>query len=158
MSILKANEIVEILKDYGIKIDKNSKNLSRFAKDYGIKKADKLEAKFKASLAKVKTMEDLAKGVNSIQMLIPEQQFGNDNIPGIGYDLKVLGTLFGTPANKFSPIIRGDNGVYVVWVTNINKPQEPANYDEQQKMATQQLKTSVDGGVMDALRKKAAIK
>ena len=122
------------------------------------KKADKLEAKFKASLAKVKTMEDLAKGVNSIQMLIPEQQFGNDNIPGIGYDLKVLGTLFGTPANKFSPIIRGDNGVYVVWVTNINKPQEPANYDEQQKMATQQLKTSVDGGVMDALRKKAAIK
>jgi hypothetical protein len=38
MSILKANEIVEILKDYGIKIDKNSKNLSRFAKDYGIKK------------------------------------------------------------------------------------------------------------------------
>lgn len=122
------------------------------------KKADKLEAKFKASLAKVKTMEDLAKGVNSIQMLIPEQQFGNDNIPGIGYDLKVLGTLFGTAANKFSPIIRGDNGVYVVWVTNINKPQEPANYDEQQKMATQQLKTSVDGGVMDALRKKAAIK
>jgi hypothetical protein len=47
MSILKANEIVEILKDYGIKIDKNSKNLSRFAKDYGIKKADKLEVIYK---------------------------------------------------------------------------------------------------------------
>jgi hypothetical protein len=47
MSILKANEIVEILKDYGIKIDKNSKNLSRFAKDYGIKKADKLEVRYK---------------------------------------------------------------------------------------------------------------
>jgi hypothetical protein len=40
-------KIVEILKDYGIKIDKNSKNLSRFAKDYGIKKADKLEVIYK---------------------------------------------------------------------------------------------------------------
>ncbi len=122
------------------------------------KKADKMEAKFKTALAKAKTMEDLAKGVNSIQMLIPEQQFGNDNIPGVGYDLKVLGTLFGIASNKFSPIIRGENGVYVVWVTNINKPQEPANYDEQQKMAIEQLRTSVDGGVMGALRKKAAIK
>ena len=91
-------------------------------------------------------------------MLIPSQQFNLDNIPGVGYELKVLGTLFGTPTNKFSPIIKGDNGVYVVWVTNINKPQEPANYDEQQKMAIMQLKSTVDGGVMDALRKKAAIK
>lgn len=122
------------------------------------KKADKLEAKFKTALAKSKTMEQFAKNVGSIQMLIPEQQFATSNVPGIGYDLKVLGTLFGIETNKFSPVIRGENGVYVVWVTNINKPQEPANYDMDQKMATDQLKGSVDGGVMDALRKKAEIK
>jgi peptidyl-prolyl cis-trans isomerase D len=122
------------------------------------KKAEQIEAKFKKALAKSKTMEQLATNVNSMAMLIPSQQFNLDNIPGVGYELKVLGTLFGTPTNKFSPIIKGDNGVYVVWVTNINKPQEPANYDEQQKMAIMQLKSTVDGGVMDALRKKAAIK
>jgi peptidyl-prolyl cis-trans isomerase D len=121
------------------------------------KKAEQIEAKFKKALAKSKTMEQLATNVNSMAMLIPSQQFNLDNIPGVGYELKVLGTLFGTPTNKFSPIIKGDNGVYVVWVTNINKPQEPANYDEQQKMAIMQLKSTVDGGVMDALRKKANI-
>lgn len=122
------------------------------------KKAEQLEAKFTAALSKSKTMEQLATNVKSVAMLIPEQQFMNDNIPGVGYDLKVLGTLFGTPTNKFSKVIKGENGVYVVWVTNVNKPQEPANFDEQQKMAIDQLKSSVDGGVMDALRKKAAIK
>ncbi len=122
------------------------------------KKAEVLAAKFKTAMDKSKTMEQLAKNVGSIQMLIPEQQFSNDNIPGIGYDLKVLGTLFGVETNRFSPIIKGENGVYVVWVTNVNKPQEPAKFDDEQKSGTDQLKMGVDAGVMDALRKKAEIK
>ncbi len=122
------------------------------------KKASQLETKFNSALAKSKNMDQLATNVKSIAMLIPEQLFINDNVPGVGYDLKVLGTLFGTKTGAFSKVIKGDNGVYVVWVNNVNKPQEPANFDEQQKMNTDQLKTSVDGGVMDALRKKAAIK
>jgi peptidyl-prolyl cis-trans isomerase D len=122
------------------------------------KKAEKLEAKFKTALTKSKNMDQLAKNINSIEMLIPEQLFINDNIPGIGYDLKVLGTLFGSPLNKFSEVVKGDNGVYVVWVNTLNKPQEPSNFDIEQKQAIEQLKNSVDGGVMDALRKKAAIK
>ncbi len=48
--------------------------------------------------------------------------------------------------------------MYVVWVTNINKPQEPTNYVEMQNMALAQFKQTVDAGIMDALRKKAAIK
>ncbi|MFM9944900.1 MAG: peptidylprolyl isomerase [Bacteroidia bacterium] len=122
------------------------------------KKADQLEAKFKAALKKSKNMDQLAKNLNSIAMLIPEQNFSVDNVPGVGYDLKVLGTLFGVPTNKFSPIVRGENGVYVVWVSTINKPQAPANYDELQKTAIDQVKATVDAGVMDALRKKAEIK
>jgi len=49
MSVLKTNELVEILRDYGIKIpdDKSLKNFSRFAKSYGIKEADKLEVTYK---------------------------------------------------------------------------------------------------------------
>ncbi len=122
------------------------------------KKADQLETKFTKALAKSKNMDQLATNVKSIAMLIPEQSFINDNIPGVGYDLKVLGTLFGSKTGAFSKVVKGDNGVYVVWVNNVNKPQEPANFDEQQKMTIDQLKSSVDGGVMDALRKKAAIK
>jgi len=122
------------------------------------KKAEKLAEKFESALKKSKTMDDLAKNVGSINLLIPQQVFSNDNIPGVGYDLKVLGALFGSGLNKFSPIIKGDNGIFVTWVTNINKPQEPAKYDEMQKMATDQLKQLADAGVMDALRKKADIK
>lgn len=122
------------------------------------KKAEILKARFEKGLKNAKTMEELAKNVESLPLLIPSQTFSNDNIPGVGYDLKVLGALFGTPLNKFSPIIVGENAVYVVWVTNINKPQEPANYNDLQKAGTDMLKQSVDAGVMDALRKKAEIK
>jgi peptidyl-prolyl cis-trans isomerase D len=122
------------------------------------KKADRLEERFTKARAKSKTMAELAANVGSVEMLIPQQIFSNDNIPGVGYDLKVLGTLFGCGTNKFSPIIRGENAVYVVWVTNINKPQAPPTFDEFQKMSADQFKQGVDAGVMDALRKKAAIK
>jgi peptidyl-prolyl cis-trans isomerase D len=122
------------------------------------KKAELLTAKFEKALKKSKSMDQLSTNLNTPALIIPEQTFATDNIPGIGYDLKALGTLFGIEANKFSPIVRGENGVYVLWVTTINKPQEPANFDMDQKMATDQLKATVDGGVMDALRKKAAIK
>ncbi len=122
------------------------------------KKADMLSERFTKAMAKSKTMEDLAKNVGSVNLLIPSQTFANDNITGVGYDLKVLGALFGCGVNKFSPVIRGENAVYVVWVTNINKPQEPSNYAEMQNMALTQFKQTVDAGIMDALRKKAAIK
>ncbi len=122
------------------------------------KKADMLEAKFKAALKKSKNIEELAKNMNSIPELIQEQVFSNDNIPGIGYDLKALGTLFGIKTNTFSPVVRGDNVVCVLWASIVNRPQLPTNFDEQQKVAIDQLKQSVDGGVMDALRKKANIK
>lgn len=122
------------------------------------KKAERLSDKFTKALAKSKTMEELAKNVGSIAMLIPSQTFSNDNIPGVGYDLKVLGALFGTGTNKFSPVIKGENAVYVVWVTNINKPQEPSSYKDLQSGILLQFKQSVDAGIMDALRKKADIK
>ncbi|MCC6722520.1 MAG: SurA N-terminal domain-containing protein [Bacteroidia bacterium] len=122
------------------------------------KKAEKLEKKFRKALEKSKTMEQLASNVGSVQMLIPEQLFGNDNIPGVGYDLKVLGTFFGISKNKFSPVIRGENGIYVVWLSNINKPQRPAKWTDLQKGSLEQLRMEADAGVMDALRKNAKIK
>lgn len=122
------------------------------------KKAEKLEKKFKKAIQKSKTMEELATNVGSVQMLIPEQLFGNDNIPGVGYELKVLGTLFGIDKNKFSPLIRGENGIYVVWLTNINKPQRPDKWTDLQRNSNEQLKMEADAGVMDALRKSAKIK
>ncbi|NUM31020.1 MAG: SurA N-terminal domain-containing protein [Bacteroidetes bacterium] len=122
------------------------------------KKAERIEKKFKKALEKSKTMDQLATNVGSIQMLIPEQLFGNDNIAGVGYDLKVLGTLFGIEKNKFSPIIRGENGIYILWLTNINKPQRPAKWTDLQKAGNEQLKMEADAGVMDALRKNAKIK
>lgn len=122
------------------------------------KKAEKIEKKFKKAIEKSKTMEQLATNVGTIQMLIPEQLFGNDNIAGVGYDLKVLGTFFGIDKNKFSPIIRGENGIYVVWLTNINQPQRPAKWTDLQRGGNEQLRMEADAGVMDALRKNAKIK
>lgn len=122
------------------------------------KKGDQISKKFEAALKKSKNMDQLAKAVGSVEMLIPGQLFANDNVPGAGYDLKVLGALFGTGKNKFSPIIRGENAVYVIWVTNVNTPQEPEGFEDQKRMLTDQNRQAIDAGVLDALRKKANIK
>jgi len=122
------------------------------------KKAEKLTEKFEAAKAKSKNIEELAKNTGTIPLIIAEQLFANDNVASVGYDLKVLGALFGAPLNKFSPVIRGENAVYVLWVKNINQRQAPPSYDDLQRMNTEQLRATVDGGVMDALRKKAEIK
>ncbi len=121
------------------------------------KKAEIITKKFEEALTEEKDAETLAKELETVASIVPAASFNSGNLPYIGQDLKVMGTIFGTPVGKRSQIIEGKNGVVVVYVNNENE------YEKQdvtiKKSEIDQFNLQAVGQMIsDALMDKAEVK
>ena len=80
------------------------------------KKAEKLIAKMKGS-----SIESIAKATATTVQQAVDVTVVNPTLAGVGYEQKVVGTAFGTPVNKVSAPIQGNNGVYVIKTKSVSK-------------------------------------
>lgn len=121
------------------------------------KKAEMLIEKINNASKDAKTIDDLAAklatGVQNQEML----QFANPNIPGMGRELNVIGTIFSLEPGKMSAPIKGESGVVVAVVNKFVEPPGEADVStvRGQKLAT--LKQRSEYEVPNALKEKADI-
>lgn len=122
------------------------------------KKAEKISSKFEKALSSAKTMDALAKALNTNVQDIPNQSFGGGYVPFAGNDLKVLGTMFGLKEKKMSPIVTGEQGVYVIeFIGKVQSPEMP-DAKEIQRAMLDEIKIRAEGQILEALKSGAKIK
>ncbi len=122
------------------------------------KKADMLYDKMNQAKSGATSLEDIAGKLNIDVLEIEYITFSSPNVPQIGPEPKVVGTVFGTEQGKISRTIRGEAGIFVVQPTVINEP--PAT-DDYSMILFQQIgffQNRVTFDVYNALLKKADMK
>jgi len=87
------------------------------------KKAEKLMSKMKGS-----SLETIAKANATTVQQAVDVTIDNATLANVGVEQKVVGTAFGTPANKVSAPIQGNSGVFVVKTKSVTKAPKIASY------------------------------
>ena len=121
------------------------------------KKAEQFTASFKAAMAGVTTLDQLAPKVKSTVAAIDNQTFSNSTVMGLGQEGTLVGTIFSLKPNKISEPIKGDAGVFVVQITSITEPAATKDYKTNQTQKQQALKQRVDYELFEALKDKANV-
>lgn len=116
------------------------------------KKGEILKSKITSSdlnaiAAQFNTQIDTAKGVT----------FNATFIPNLGEEAKLIGTAFTTEVGQVTKAIAGDNGVYVLKVTNkTNVENSPVDKNILRQQLTAPLKEQMRSNILRSLRKKSS--
>lgn len=102
------------------------------------------------------TIEEIAKNQNSPLKTATEVTMANPTISGVR-EPKVVGMAFGTKAGESTPLIDGNEGVYMVKVTAFNPAPKLESYIGQANQLSSKSVPAAQGQVMEALKKKAEI-
>ncbi|MBK9801162.1 MAG: SurA N-terminal domain-containing protein [Bacteroidetes bacterium] len=121
------------------------------------KKAQQFAASFKASMAGVASLDQLAPKVKSTVEKVENQAFANATVMGIGREGSLVGTLFTMKPNKISEPIKGDAGVFVVQVSEVIAAAPAKDFKNNQTQVQSSLKQRVDYELFEALKEKAEV-
>ncbi|MBL0047960.1 MAG: SurA N-terminal domain-containing protein [Bacteroidetes bacterium] len=121
------------------------------------KKAQQFSSSFKAAMAGVTSLDQLAPKVKSTAEKVENQTFANSSVMGVGREGAVVGNVFAMKVNKISEPIKGDAGVFVVQVTEITPPAATKDYKANQTQVQGALKQRVDYELFEALKDKADV-
>ncbi len=89
------------------------------------KKAEKILVKIKGS-----SLDAIAKSNATTVQQASDVTIDNPVLAGAGVELKVVGTAYGTAANKLSAPIEGNSGVYIIKAKSVVKAPKIAKYDD----------------------------
>ena len=131
------------IEDARIQVEPILKNKKKAEKIMAKMKATSLDAIAKANAAQVQTATDVT--------------LENPSVASAGYEPKVVGTAFGTAANKLSAPIEGNASVFVVKTTKVTEPLPSKDFTTQVNALKSQNASAV-GRVFGALKEKADIK
>jgi len=122
------------------------------------KKAQMLIDKMNQAKSGTNSIEDIARKLGIEVLEVDFVSFGSPNVPGIGPEPKVVGTIFGTEKGKISRTIKGEAAVFVVFVTEITTPPPTNDYSMIlfNQMGFFQNRVSFD--VYNSLLKKAEVR
>jgi peptidyl-prolyl cis-trans isomerase D len=115
------------------------------------KKAEKIKAKMAGSSLATIASKNAVTVQNAVDLVLQ-----NPSIPNAGYEPKVVGTAFGTSANKVSAPIEGNTGVYVIQTKAVTKAPVLKSYADYTKKVAQQAAGNA-GRVIQALKSDAEI-
>jgi peptidyl-prolyl cis-trans isomerase D len=122
------------------------------------KKKEMLAEKLSNAKKSGKTLEDMAKAVQSSVTNADNINFQNPFVPNLNTEPALVGAIYGLKPNQIAGPIKGENGVFLVKLVSIGGPNPPAKFDEDRKTMTQQVKSTAEGSAFSALRKLADIK
>jgi len=122
------------------------------------KKFEILSEKVNQAKSGATSIEDIAKKLNVQVQQLEFINFGSPNLPGIGPEPKVVGTIFGTEKGKISRTVKGDMGVYVVQTVEITDAPPTDDYSIITFNQRGFFKNRVNFEVYNALLKKADVR
>ncbi|MEO6348534.1 MAG: peptidylprolyl isomerase, partial [Aquaticitalea sp.] len=116
------------------------------------KKAKMIREKIKA-----KTVEEIAKNQNVSVMTASAVNMKNPTLAGAGLEPKVVGAAFGLKAGESTGLIDGNNGVYMVSLTNKTEALKLDNYQAIANRLTTARVSAAQTKVYDALKEAADV-
>ncbi|MCX7862027.1 MAG: peptidylprolyl isomerase [Bacteroidales bacterium] len=119
------------------------------------KKAEKFIQEFKANIS-LGTLQGISAKMNIPVMDASNINFASFSIPGVGIEPKVIAAAAILPVNKISNPIKGNNGVFIINVTERNK-QSTIDVKQAQLQMTYDIQARVDYQAFEALKKLANI-
>ncbi|HYG14601.1 MAG TPA: hypothetical protein VEC12_02540, partial [Bacteroidia bacterium] len=122
------------------------------------KKAEELRKKFEEAMNGSTTLAQVAEKVKAQVMDIPFLSFNSTNVPNIGTEPNLVGTIFGSEAKKLSEPVKGENGVHVFWIESREEGKVPDKLDDVKMRLNSQVANSVDMRANEAIKKAADIK
>jgi len=114
-------------------------------------KADLLEKRLKD--IGTGSLENMAQKAGVKVELASDMRFSSNNMPAIGPEPKVIGTALALSKGTISQPIKGNNGVFVVQVNNINEAPETDNYMSSKMMMKNYFVQRVQFDINNALEK-----
>jgi peptidyl-prolyl cis-trans isomerase D len=123
-----------------------------------VKKKEMLAEKLSDAKKNAKSLEDIAKAVQSNVSSSDNISFANPFLPNLNTQLDLGGAVFGAKLNQITGPVKGEDAVFVFKVLRVSGNNAPPKLDEDRKTLVQQQKTSAESGAMTALRKMAKIK
>lgn len=120
------------------------------------KSGDALSEAFNKGLVEAKTIEELASSMNLVPQQVNDINFNTNAIPG-GFEPNVVGAFCGTEKGQVSSPIIGNNGVYVVSVSDLKVPSTAKNYSSLKQQMEPQIKSRANFEVYNALKELAEI-
>jgi len=121
------------------------------------KKAEQFIAEFSSKAGASKSIDDIASKMNLIVEKADNLTFASYNIPAIGREDALIGTATALKSGATSKVIKGDNGVFVVFVNTVNEAALPKDFKGKQKEMEQAASGRADYEMYDALKEKADI-
>ncbi|MGM0496720.1 MAG: SurA N-terminal domain-containing protein [Bacteroidota bacterium] len=120
------------------------------------KKADQIAKKMDENLAKANSIESMAKEMGLTMKQASNINYNSVRIPDIGSEPKIAGAAAVLEEGKLSYPIKGENGVYIIEVTNItNQNVDPQMYEQRE---LEQIQQTAAYRAYEALKEAADIK
>lgn len=121
------------------------------------KKAEMLTAEFTTAINGATTIDAVAQKMKLTPMDAPNINFSASFIPNAGNEPFVAGFATGLKAKTLSKPIKGNEGVFVIYVDAVTAAAAVNDYKAQQTTLTTQVQGRVDYEVYDALKTNANI-
>ena len=119
------------------------------------KKAEKFIAEMNAASAA--TIGDLGAKLKEEVKDVEALNFAAYAIPGVGRETNVIGIVSASPQGKLSKPIKGENGVFVIFIENITEPQPITDYSFQKVQMKGNLENRAGSEMFEALKDKANV-
>lgn len=121
------------------------------------KKGEQIASQLSAAASLNATLEGIATKVNQPVKTSSSVSFANAYSENIGYEPKVVGTVFSLKENQLSKPVIGEQGVFVVQVQSFTKPEPIADYSQFRQQLLNSLQPRVQYGIAEALKKSVKI-
>jgi peptidyl-prolyl cis-trans isomerase D len=89
------------------------------------KKAQKFKEEIQAAMATSQNLDDIAQKLQTNVLTANSLNFSSYFVPGVGFEPVFLGAVAGAPKGQLYGPFKGNNGVYLIQVTNANPGQAP---------------------------------
>ncbi|MFT3740253.1 MAG: peptidylprolyl isomerase [Breznakibacter sp.] len=122
------------------------------------KKAEKLIAELKSASQGGQSLNQIAQKVGAEVQAASGINFNSYQVPGAGFEPTLVALAAFSPANTISQPIKGENGVYLVYVTGVSTQDNGSDVDAEKAQLAQANQYKVDYKAFEALRAKSKIK
>ncbi|HYV94542.1 MAG TPA: SurA N-terminal domain-containing protein [Chitinophagales bacterium] len=121
------------------------------------KKGREIAAQIAAALSLNPALDALAVKMNQPLKNADNITFGNSYADKLGYEPKVIGTIFSLKENQVSKPVTGEQGVDVLQLLSVTKPEPIADYNQFRQQLLSSLAPRLQYGLPDALKKAVKI-